>query len=425
MKTLIRNMRTVTALIFLSSCFFGMSEQGEGNYAKTTLTLDTALKLASERHYRLAESRARLIAAEHRAVQAGLRPNPKLIAGTESLGFSRSRLDQADYIVGISQELRGRSKARLTQDVAEAEREREMHRYEMVSREVEREVHGAFATALHAQSSILLSSERIRILETRLALAQALAESGETTPEIRDRAHADLDHEQLDHNEMKGLRTKAFTALATAIGYPDLDIAGVEGDLTSILGMKALRQWVTQLDQLPEIQAAQAELKVHELRSKLMEASRIPSVNVGLLYRRSQGMRQDGMDLQASLSIPLFDNKKSAVSALNADARAAEARARGLREDLTLSVTRLGKELELALQRVEHERDEILPHQEQLVERQTHLYEAGESGLLGVLDEKWILSEMKSTHLEALRDVHELWIQMQQFKTAGNMQMRP
>ncbi|HLF93760.1 MAG TPA: hypothetical protein VJB14_09860, partial [Planctomycetota bacterium] len=69
------------------------------------LTLDGALAIAERTHPDLAAARARVEAAEGRVTQAGLLPNPELVARMESAPFKGGTTDQAEYPVGLSQRL--------------------------------------------------------------------------------------------------------------------------------------------------------------------------------------------------------------------------------------------------------------------------------------------------------------------------------
>jgi cobalt-zinc-cadmium efflux system outer membrane protein len=66
------------------------------------LTLADALALAERLHPELVAAQAEVEGAEGRALQAGLFPNPELVARTEAAPLSGSFTEQAEYVVEIA-----------------------------------------------------------------------------------------------------------------------------------------------------------------------------------------------------------------------------------------------------------------------------------------------------------------------------------
>ena len=84
-----------------------------------SLSLENVIRIAEQNVPQLKASHARWIAAEHRARQAGLPPNPQLVIGAE--GF-RGR-GSGEYVAGVSQSIPLGSQRRVTKAVAGAERD--------------------------------------------------------------------------------------------------------------------------------------------------------------------------------------------------------------------------------------------------------------------------------------------------------------
>jgi cobalt-zinc-cadmium efflux system outer membrane protein len=377
------------------------------------LTLEQALRTAAKDHPRLRAALAKWNAAEQRAIAAGLRPNPKVIIGTEGLPFSANSVDKADYVVGVSQKIRLNKTAKLTRVIAGGEREKAALHYTAAGNRVRQEVHAAFATALYAQINEQLFAKRIAILEANSSLLKALYAAGETVPDAVEMAHAALDHETLDHNESESLGAKAFASLAVALGQPDIGIESVIGELEPTLGLADLERAATKIDQLPHLLAADAGGDVLALRAKLAKASRIPSLNLTLLYRRDQANRQNGLDANVSFSIPLFNDKKAAAKAFEADTEFSRANTELMRQQTALAVGGLNADLRIALKRAKHIRDEILPHRDEILRRQKVLFESGETSRLVFNKARLIATEERRHYLDTLREVHRLWARLQ------------
>lgn len=404
----------------IALCLAAESLSGAAAPASTndvSLSLENVILIAEKNSPELKVSRARAAAAEHRARQAGLPPNPRLVVGAEGFRGSGS----GEYVAGVSQSIPLGSQRKLSREVAQAERDQAALRHEAARNDLRRRARGAFATALLAQESEKLHGERIVVLESRLEIAKALAEAGEQIAERAELAHADLDHEQLEREESLTLRRNAFAALATAIGQPGMKIVGLRGELELELGVDEIRRMARSLDDLPRQREAEQEEAVARLRAELARASRIPSLNLGLLYRRDQASRKNGMDIGVGFAVPLFDRKKAAARAHEADADAAREDATRLRRQTRLSFGQLVADLEMALKKTDHIRDEILPHHAKIVARHRLLFSAGETGR-GRYDTARLEHALERRHyLDGLRDVHRIWAELSGFQLAKSV----
>ena len=99
--------KRIVTLLFVAA-LGGIAALAAANEAKPVvkqvegLTLDQALEMAESLQPELAEAKAMVEAAEGRAKQAGLFPNPEAVARMESARF-RDPTGQAEIPVGISQ----------------------------------------------------------------------------------------------------------------------------------------------------------------------------------------------------------------------------------------------------------------------------------------------------------------------------------
>jgi cobalt-zinc-cadmium efflux system outer membrane protein len=375
---------------------------------RPALNLESVLRIAEGRSPSLQAAKAKQTAAEQRARAAGLPPNPRIVVGTE--GFRGGR--NGEVLTGLSQSIPVGSERKLDREAARAERKRTAFLADAERLQLHQRVRGAFATALFAQASELLFAERIEILRSRLRLARARAEAGDSTMEAGELAHAALDHEQLAHEEALAQRALALQALATAMGQPDREIDSVQGDLAADLALESIRTIVANLNVLPAARAADQAAITAELRARQKIASRIPALNLNLLHRRDRSARKSGADVNLSFSVPLFDNKRAAARAFEADAEAARQTARTLRQQARLTYRRILADLETTLKRQKHIRDEILPHHERIVARQRALYEAGETRRDEWETARLDLSKERRHYYEALGETHRLWAQL-------------
>ncbi|MGB0579277.1 MAG: TolC family protein [Limisphaerales bacterium] len=392
-------------------CLFTVSASA----ATSPLTLERALALAAKNNPQLAAAVANWNAAEQRAIQSGKRLNPNLIIGTEGTPLNGTSAAKGDYRAGISQSIRLNGTAKLNRRIATVASERAALLHSAAANQIRQSVHSAFASALFAQSNERLFTDRIRLLATNAAMVKLLVKNGESVSEASEVAHAELDHEQLEYRQAQALRAKAFAQLATTIGQPDLNIPSVAGSLTTELGLRGIESAAN--EELPAVLAQDSTTEIMKLRAHLARASRIPNLNLGLVYRRVQSNRRDALDLQASVALPIFDNKRAAAKAFEADARAAEARGEQLRQQFNQQYRRSLTDLRIALKRAQHIRDEIMPHKERALRRREALFLAGESSRLEYTKAQLAFTEERRHHLDTLREVHRHWAQLQRFVT--------
>lgn len=379
------------------------------------MTLENALQLSAEHHPRLRSSQARWQASEQRAIQAGLLPNPRLIFGAEAIPLEGNTALKPDYLVGVGQEIPLGNSRKISKEIAAAQRERESVRLSAIENEIRMKIHGAFATALHAQASEELIQERIRIRESRAAIAAARVVAGDDIPESEEIAHADLDHEQLDYEEAVALRNKAFAGLVLAIGKEELNIEKVTGDLEMELGIEELQVAATRLGQLPAVREVEWGAQIMELRTELARAERIPKLNLALLYRRRATIGQNALDVEAAVTIPLF-NRRATTRALEFEAKASRTDSLFLRQQMKSSFASLLEDLNQALRRANHTSEEILPHREKVMARQKLLFESGETSRVTFDVARLELTTEQQHYLDTLREVHRLWSELLRFQ---------
>ena len=135
------------------------------------LTLAEALALSDRVHPELALGKAQIARAEGRALQAGLFPNPELIARIESAPLTKHLTEQAEYVVGVSQAVPLGKRLPLARRVELLDRDRLTHELTGKRLEIHMRVQSAFATALYGQRVIQTRAEDVRSATNNVTLA--------------------------------------------------------------------------------------------------------------------------------------------------------------------------------------------------------------------------------------------------------------
>ncbi|MBM3336054.1 TolC family protein, partial [Candidatus Sumerlaeota bacterium] len=185
-----------------------------------TLTLNQALELAERHQPELAEYRARVEAAEGRALQAGLFPNPELYAAIEGVSSSGDPFGQSEQIAGFTQPIpfgRRLSAARRAELL-----ERDRRTLELLARlqAVRTRVRKAFTALQHWQAVIKAWEDNQRIAETGLEVARARVASGDAIPAELAQAKNEVRRAQLELDRARSQQAQASRDLLAAIGLP-------------------------------------------------------------------------------------------------------------------------------------------------------------------------------------------------------------
>ena len=103
------------------------------------------------------------------------------------------------------------------------------------------------------------------------------------------------------------------------------------------------------------------------------------------------------------------------------DADAAREEAVLLGQQTRLSFEQLAADLEMALKRSDHIREEILPHHAQIVARHRLLFSAGETDR-DSYDAARLEHALERRHyLDGLREVHRIWAALSAYQSAKNV----
>jgi outer membrane protein, heavy metal efflux system len=379
------------------------------------LSIERALSLADRHHPDLAALQARVEASEGRAHQAGLLPNPSLIAKMESASLEGNTTGEAEFLAGVSQRIPvgGRLGAGAEAERREGERlarEREVRRLEVHSK-----VRGAFATALFAVEVARLTAETRDLARRAAQIARVRQGAGDATADEVARAEMEELRAKLEEDKAQGLRDLAFVALASAIGDAGLRIETVEGALETALDLPSVESILESLDRGAHAALARADVDAARSRLDLARAERVPDVTIDLFYRRLEASNRNAFDVGVVVPLPIFDRNQGRIREAEADRRAAEARARSTRDEAVRRVREAHVKLSEAIGHVRLVRDEMLPKAAVISRTAETRYAAGDLSLADVLPIRREAAAVRLAYLEGLREVMEAWGELRLF----------
>jgi cobalt-zinc-cadmium efflux system outer membrane protein len=375
------------------------------------LTLAQALALADRIHPELAVGQAQIARAEGRALQAGLFPNPELVARMESAPFTAHVTEQAEYIVGVSQAVPLGKRLARARRVELLDRDRVLHALAAKRLDIHMRVQSAFATALYGQRVIQAREDEVRSAANGVALAKARLTAGDTIPAEVAQAEMEWRRAELEREKARSSAVQALQALGATLGDVTLEVGSLEGALEGDLAVPPLASLVARLDESPFVAAVAADMTVQRAQIDLVEAQRTPDVNVDLFYHRLSDT-ENAFDVGVRLPLRLFDRGQGRLQETRADLTAAEARTRTIRNELSLRVQTAHRKLTRAIAAATLLREEILPRAERVLQGAEARYRAGDMSLSELLPVRRDWIRVRLDYLDTLHEVMQAWAEL-------------
>jgi cobalt-zinc-cadmium efflux system outer membrane protein len=370
--------------------------------------LEHALALAERLHPDLAVVQARVEGAEGRALQAGLFPNPELVARIEAAPLTGRFARQAEYVVGVTQAVPLGQRLPLARRAEILDRDRLQHTLAVQRLEIRRRVQSAFATALYRQRAVQMRAEDVRSAENGVTVATARLAAGDAIPAEVAQVEIELQRAQLELESAISRRDEALKTLLTAIGEASLQVEAVEGTLEHTLTVPALESLMARVQHSPFVAVVHAESAVQRTRLELAEAQRTPDVHLDLAYRRL-GDIDNAIDLGLRVPLALFDRQQGRIQEARAELAAAEAQTRVVLNELTLDLRTAHSQLVRAIATATRLQQDILPRAERVLQSAETRYTTGDISLAELLPIRrdWLRARLDA--LDALHDVMHAW----------------
>jgi cobalt-zinc-cadmium efflux system outer membrane protein len=361
-----------------------------------SLTLDAALALA--RHNRPAISSTSASMSEARASLrvAGTIPNP-------TVNYSRTQSAPGDHLL-FDQPLDFLLTRAADRSAAEAGLVRARADSTFRNANIITEVRVAFYAKLAADRSYAAVAVQSALADSLGALAERRLKAGDISELERDQLLLEAGRTRAQLSTAREEATVAGFALQRVLGLdPARPLPVLAGELDSGLDAAESRAPADQLT-LPELRAAVADsvAAAAEARSTRRARVPLPTVEAGLEWNDPTLPGRTLSVIGLALPLPFWNVNGGRVAqaearASQASSAAAEARLESARR-IAEAQTRLAESASRALQ----SRDSLAPAAQRLAHRAARAYEAGETGVLPVLDA--LRSEREST-LQLLRDL--------------------
>ncbi len=372
------------------------------------LTLDVALAEALMRNPKLATFSWKMRAADARALQAGLWPNPELEVEFEGFGGS-GELEGADAMestIAIGQTLP------LGGDIARR-REAAGYRaqlvgwdYEAARLEVITETAQRFVVTLAAQQRLTLAQQSLDLAEQVRRSIEKRVEAGAASAVELARASVPVAAARVELRRAEhGLNAaRRRFAMSWADDVPAFDaVAGAFDQVRPAPDVAALAALI---NEHPQVARWAVEISARRAEVNLSKAKAVPDLKGMLGYRRESTSHENAMVAGFSIDLPLFDRQQGAIreAEIGVIAAAHEKRAAQLR--VAAALTDAHEQLASAHDEATTLRDEALPAAQQAFDATRTAFDGGNLGYLDVIDAERTLVEMRRQYIDALQRYH-------------------
>jgi cobalt-zinc-cadmium efflux system outer membrane protein len=374
--------------------------------AKDELSMEDVLTLADLVNPDLNQARRDIELGDALVWDAGLYPNPSLVAALDDYTPNHGTWNTSKRTIGMSFPivLGGRIGANVR--LAESQRDQLTLNYVWRRREILSQVRQAFLNVLAFQQSLELTRQAVALIRNFHTLAQerfnlrAIPEM-ELLKATVELAKAETDERSAGKNLVVAVKT-----LKALMGDIELPTGKFKGALAPRFRVPPIDELKKRLEEKhPLLESARKEKEIHDREVQLLRASNIPDVSVQVLA----GLNSDKETvIQGGLSVPLpvFDHNQAKLAIARIEANRAEFLLQSRWNDLHLRLFQLHHEFEDGQARVASYVDKILPSAQKAVEQTTEGYRQGKFNYLDVLDSQRTWLDAKTSYVDALLDLN-------------------
>jgi cobalt-zinc-cadmium efflux system outer membrane protein len=372
------------------------------------LTLDEAVSLALRYSPELRVAAWDIRAAEERAVQAGLFPNPEFDVELENFGGTGDlrglNISETTFLVSQPLPLSGRRGRAVRVAALEADLaawDREARRIELIT-----EVRRAFVRALASQERVELDEELVGLSRRLVESVRRRVEGGKDSPAELSRAQVGLSTAEMALSRARRELEAARRRLAATWGGTTASFGALVGELGVLRPLPPLGDLEPLLERNPRLARFDTELEHRESVIALEDARRLPDPTLGGGIRRLNESDDNAFVLTLSVPLPLTDRnqggRQEARIGLERTLRQREAERVRLRAELN----RIYQEARSGFEEATALRDRIIVDAARAYDVIREGYRMGRFDFLDVLDARRTLFEAREQLVRAQAEYH-------------------
>ena len=389
--------------------------------AQDGLSVERLVESAGSRRADLLAARQRLVIAQGRLLQAGLRPNPVFTTEYGSPRFLGGE-SEYDFSAGLSQSIELGGKRGKRRAVAELELQQVRAEISAIERQIAVEIRRDYTKAIAA-------ARQLDVVERLLAADAELVRVTEARLNEGDVAPLDLNLVRVESERLRVQRIEARNELETAL----LRIRTLIGvDVTEPLRLAPQSDRPPRLDlglseltdkalnERADLQAARLGERIGTARINLARAQAAPDVTPSVSYSRSKAFTDlpasagggiaNNLDSEltfgVSIGLPIFNRNQGGIAAASGEqvqaVRTREFLEATIRRDVAISYS----QYRAAAEKLVLYTTQIMPRAEANLQTVRAAYNAGEFSVFEVVNEQRRLNENVTNYNRALEEYY-------------------
>ncbi|TFG48157.1 MAG: TolC family protein [Candidatus Brocadiia bacterium] len=373
------------------------------------LTLRQVLALTLMNNPELKVFSLEIRAADARALQAGLRPNPELQIEVEDVGGSgaRSGFDAAETTIQLSQLIELGDKAQKRRKAASLEKELADWDYQAKRLEVLTGAGKAYVELLAIQEKAKLLAELVGVSERTIRSVSQRVEAGKDSPLEKTKASVALSVVQLEHRQTLQELETARKIAASFWGDEQPKFVRAQGHLPTVTDIPGISDLQQILMQNPQLARWEKEIARGKANLDLAKSKTIPDISINAGIKRFNESNDNAVVFGVTIPLPISDRNQGGrmEAAYNLSKSYEEQRA--ARIAVLNKFNQIYAELSLSLNKIKDLRASILPGAREVFEASQNAYTEGKIDYLNVLDAQrtYFLSQMD--YIETLVSYHK------------------
>ena len=373
------------------------------------LTLRRALSLTLMKNPVLKAYSLETRAADARALQAGLRPNPELGIEVENVGGSGalSGFDSAETTIAISQLIELGNKAEKRRKVALLEKDLSGWDYEARRLDVLTEAGKSFIELLAVQERTELLAELVDVSEQTLKSVTQRVEAGKDSPVEKIKASVALSTVQIEHRQSLQELEKARKLVASFWGNEQPQFIRAQGQLDTITDIPEIDNLRQMLIQNPQLARWEKEIARDKAALELARSKAKPDISIGAGIRRFSETDDNAFVFGVGIPLPISDRNQGGrmEAAYNLSKSYEEQRA--ARIEVTNRFNQIFTDLSVSFNKIKELRASILPGARDVFDASREAYAEGKIDYLNVLDAQRTYFVSQTEYLDALVSYHK------------------
>jgi len=370
--------------------------------AASTLSLEQALALASERSFTIAAAQRELDAADGAVRQAAARRNPELSATVED---TRRDTRTTTTTLAIPLEMGGKRGAR----VAAARRSRELAQlgWSHAKAQLRASVTAAFFGVLVAQQRLELATNSAELAARGAAAVSKRVAAGKVSPVDETRALVDQANAQLEATDAQAALSTARQALAAQWGDAEPRFSEVTGDVDALPERGAVSELMQQLESAPALALARLEVERRKALVDVERSKAVPDLSLSVGAKRDNELGRTQAIVGLSIPLPLFDRNQGAVVEAGQRVEKASDDYQAARIRVLTELQQASTQLAVARAALQSLQGIVLPAVQQAYDSASKGFEAGKFGFLDVIDAQRALLQARARYLSTLSTAHQ------------------